>query len=328
MASKPKAPAAPPPRNRAPAAPPPRNARAPAPQPQRNVRAPVAQAQSPRSPQRNQVANTQEAQLPSADLFEEMEADGGIGLSSDAADNIVPFIYILQPLSPQVLPNNDALIPGAEPGHIWLRGSDEPLSSEIWFQPSHFYKDIVEWVPRKSGGGLVARYAWKGSVPDSVPGAKEYRDPERPQVLRWKSKAGNDLVETRYYGGHVLYPDDEARSAEQYFIALSSTGHTFGKTLMTTMNKRRSPRGNKVPIFSSMYLLGTVGKSNNAGEWYSFELKDTAWVTDRIQYEEGRILQQQFESGDRVAEELAETSDGLSGGGSDNNDGGGNNSRM
>src|SRR4051812_25021367 len=65
-------------------------------------------------------------QLP-AHLATTMAGDSGKGVSKDAADNIVPLIKVLQPLSKAVQRTNPEYIEGAAPGEILLKGYPRPL---------------------------------------------------------------------------------------------------------------------------------------------------------------------------------------------------------
>src|SRR5438477_259916 len=100
---------------------------------------------------KQQVVETQPTNVGLADdVMARIRGDAAGSLSKDQADNLVPLIYLLQPLSPQVMRGDPARIDGAEPGDIWLRNSERPIiKSEkgMLFQPCFFYKDIVEWVP-------------------------------------------------------------------------------------------------------------------------------------------------------------------------------------
>ena len=80
----------------------------------------------------------------------------GKGVSNDAADKLIPMARVLQPLSPQVLNGNPALIPGALAGDILVKNAPKPLikgAAGIMFQSCYFSKDVVEWKPRGQGGG-------------------------------------------------------------------------------------------------------------------------------------------------------------------------------
>lgn len=261
---------------------------------QRTAPPPPSRAVVPRSP------STTLADLPD-DVLDLLDENEGAGLSGDQADNLVPYMVVLQPLSPQCLRTNQAYMDGAEPGLIWLKNHEEPFQPEIYFQPCYFTRDWCNWRPRNAGGGYLGRYPvntepGKGDKPPSHLRATLFKDPERPNAIRWKLPDGTDLVETRYYAGYVHLPD---RQPMAYTMALSSTGHTFAKDLMFKLNSRTTRNGGRAPIYANMVHIVTRARSNNAGEWHQYEVADINFIMDRDQILAGRALQETFESGEK-----------------------------
>jgi hypothetical protein len=211
----------------------------------------------------------------SAELAEMMNAHAGEGISTNPNDFLISMIYILQPQSPQALRDNEAFIEGAEPGHIYLKGAiSDPLQGDIWFQPCLHYRKWVEWIPRKQGGGFVASYDHPGGqVPPVELKAQPYRDPDNPNVQRWKINGSNDLIDTQYYVGHIV--EEDGTNPREYIIPLASTGHTFGKKMMSAAKNRPVlPSGRPPSLFLYQYHIVTEMKSNQAGEWYIFDFPD------------------------------------------------------
>ncbi len=93
----------------------------------------------------------------SVDLLEEQDA--GKGVSTDVADNVVPLLKILQPLSPQVLKQKQEYIKGAEAGMIYPRGEKQVWDGEegIRIVPCYYERVWLEWGPER-GDGLKGRH--------------------------------------------------------------------------------------------------------------------------------------------------------------------------
>jgi len=239
------------------------------------------------------VVKTEPAGLP-ASLLNRMREDAGKGVSTAQEDNLVPLIYILQPLSPQVNKRNPDYIEGAEPGDIWLRNSPNPIvpgDEGVLFQPCYFSKDWVEWVPRESGGGFVGRTE---HCPTDV---TRVADPKNPNKVRFVRPNGNDVIETRYHAGFVLTGD----RALPYIIPMSSSGHTISRNWMFLMNTKMAPGNIKPPCFASAYRLKTKERSNAAGTWSTWDISDGGWL-DEASYDRGRELYEAFASGAKQAE--------------------------
>ncbi len=192
---------------------------------------------------------------PPAHLAEFAAQDAGLGVSTSAEDNLVPLLYVLQPLSPQVDRRSPQYIEGAEAGDIYLRNAPPGMeiikaNAEnaraagvadfgILAQPCHFYRDVAEWVPRDEGGGggkgFVARHEVERAK--EVAGAKPGVDRKTGKVdpNAWTTADGeHDLVENRnhavllHHGGRVL----------PYLIPLNSTGHSVSRAWMSKINQK------------------------------------------------------------------------------------------
>ena len=230
-----------------------------------------------------------------AALATRMQADAGKGVSTAQEDNLVPLIYLLQALSPQVNKRGNDYIDGAEAGSIWLRNSPHPIVNGevgILFQPCHFHKDWVEWVPRDSGGGLVARYE---NLPKD---AKSVVDDKNPNKVRFVTPNGNEVMETRYHAGYAILDDG---TALPYIIPLTSSGHGISRQWMFMMNSHATADGSVVPSWARTYRLKTKQRSNAAGTWFTWEVSEGDWVNDAA-YERGARLFKAFETGTKQAD--------------------------
>lgn len=243
------------------------------------------------------------------ELFKRMKSDPGGGLSKDAADNLVPLIYLLQPLSPQVMKGDPAQIKGAEAGDIWLRNAEDPIiKSEVGmiFQPCHFWKDIVEWIPDR--GGFVGRHdisclpnaatnkGWTGTLKD----VQEIQDEDDPNAWpRYVRKSNNnEVVETRYFAGNVYF--DDGRQPLPFIIPLSSTGHSFGKQWMFLQNSQTLPDGSpNDKSWVVLYRLKTTMKTNTKGSWYSYTVQKERMINNIHEYERGQALNAAFATGEK-----------------------------
>jgi hypothetical protein len=204
----------------------------------------------------------------------EMEAmlqqDAGKGVSTAAEDNLVPLVYVLQPLSPQVM-DGPAFIEGAKPGDIWLKNASDPIikgRDGIWFMPCLMYQKWTEWVPRNRGGGFVGSYDYNGR--DSLPNGaiRDTQEKQRPRF--YFPDTGNECVETRYEAGVVWRNGIPL----PYVIPFKSTGHAVSRAWMTKRVNLRRKDGGIWPAWSHLYRLTTTMKRNAFGNWYIFEIGD------------------------------------------------------
>lgn len=232
------------------------------------------------------------------------------GQSHDQADNLVPLIYLLQPLSPQVMKGDAARITGAEAGDIWLRNAEPPIvkgETGLLFQPCYFYKDIVEWIPDR--GGFAGRHdisclpnielkkGWTGTLSD----VKAIPDDENPNAPpRYvRSSNNNEVVETRYFVGYV-YPENSNGQPMPFIIPLASTGHSFGKTWMFLINSQTLPNGKPCEAsWKFFYRLKTTMKTNAKGSWYMYTVQKERMAKTLEEVKRGAALCVAFEAGEK-----------------------------
>lgn len=260
---------------------------------------------------------TRKSNLPAKTLDEMMERDAGKGVSNKQEDNLVPLIYVMQALSPQINKKHTKYVKGAELGDILLRSAPEPVvkgEEGMLFQPCYFSKDWVEWVPRDDGGGLVGRH---NELPEE---AKKVKDKKNPNKIAYVMPNDNEVVETRYHIGYVY----QGGKVMPYVIPLHGSGHSVSKDWMFRMNAKTTRKG-VAPSYSHLYLLKTKERSNSAGQnWYVFDVQDVGRLDseetaealretsfkdiDPVEmYERGEKLHDAFEGGEKKIEEPDET---------------------
>lgn len=253
-----------------------------------------------------------------------IEGDKAGGLSKDAADNMVPLIYLLQSGSPQVKNGEAARIEGAEAGDIWLRGAEKQIikaKDGMLFQPCYFYKELVEWLPER--GGYVNRHdhdlmrveGGKIKFVGDLADVKEVVDPKNPDRKVFVRENGNTVVETRCHAGYVY---EDGFMPMPFIISLSSTGHTFSKQWMFLMNSQtyKGKQVDKSWVF--LYRLKTTLKKNKFGSWYMYAAMKERMVEGATEYNLGKQLFDAMASGAMKAE--APIQDGEAGGFSNEED--------
>lgn len=269
--------------------------------------------------QGTQVATTGRAPTPAA-LLKRMQDDAGKGASQAAKDNIVPMVYVLQGLSPQVNPKKDQYIEGAAPGSFWLRNSpmgvvDGDLG--FAFQQVGFESVVVEWVPRDDGGGFVARHEYEGPEQTIEQFAKRNGahgvEKENSRALRWVTERGTEFVDTKYHYG-IIWGGLFGLAAWPGFsmpfvLPCSSTQIRGSRELNFMINQQhiRDENDNFVinqktgepyimPAWSRLYRIRTRGASNKAGEW-SVITPDDPWGAMLGQAREGSDLSELVQGG-------------------------------
>ena len=83
-------------------------------------------------------------------------ADAGAGMEGADADSYaIPFLLVLQPMSPQVV---DGIVAGAKPGIYLNSVTNEVYGETGFFVPVAFKRNFIRWGARETGGGFKGEF--------------------------------------------------------------------------------------------------------------------------------------------------------------------------
>jgi len=202
-----------------------------------------------------------------------LEQLSGEGLENiSTSDLTVPFLQVLQQLSPELNENKAEYNPNAKAGMVINTASGQLFDTKkepIRFIPCSFVKLFVEWRPRSTGGGIV----------------KSHSDPSILLQCHKNDKGqdelpnGNTIATTSYHFGIIVNGD----STEKVIIPMTSTQLKNSRkwlTLITTV-KLNGPSGPFTPpMFAYEYLLKTVSEENTKGSWSGWHIELGQQVKD------------------------------------------------
>jgi len=250
------------------------------------------------------LAEAPEEQLP-AKFDYGTDANDGFE-NQDAGDVQIPFIQIVQGLSPQLQKDNaQKFIDGCSQGDLFDSVSNELLPSELTFVPAIRTKCINEWVPRTQGGGFVTSYPTNDPI---WARAKDEAGTQFGKIPHPETK--NDLVETTYLFGIV----PELGNAP-YVLSFSSTKLKVWRKWNTQMNNCRLENGQKPPLFAHCVKLSTVSETNRTNQtYYNLLIKpvegtliDSLLAPNDPRFTAAKTLREMVEQGAaKVAEERRE----------------------
>lgn len=231
------------------------------------------------------------------------KADAGKGVSQDRDDSLVPMAVVLQVNTPQAIKQKpEYLGHAAEGGDIWFKNLPNPVvkSQEgILVQPVHFWKSVVEWVPKNkdgSGGGYVATHE---TMPED---AKEVEDDDGRK--RMMSPRSTEYVETR---NHAVIAYTEGGPIP-FLLPMSGSQHTVSRA-WTFMQGTKVIEGVKLPSWAVLYRMKTVLRTKGQQNWFVFDPHeggegDAVLYADEEQYAAGKALHEAFATGAKKAEPL------------------------
>jgi hypothetical protein len=226
-------------------------------------------------------------------------------------DFAIPFIRILQSMSPQLKKEKAEFIKGATAGQIFNNVTGELWEAEegITVVPCAYSFSILEWAPRKSGKGLQGKYTRENCPQDF----------ERKTDDEGKSKDvrpnGNTLQPTAEF--YVLLVDLEAGFAEPAVITMSSTQLKKSKKWNALMQglKLMGPKGPFTPpMYSHVYKLTTGPESNNDGDWYGWKIENVGPVPSAELYTMAKDFSEKVRAGQVQAKYEEPDAEGSAGG--------------
>jgi len=224
-----------------------------------------------------------------ADMMKSLAADSqdASGFEDMGADDLaIPFLMVLQALSPQV--RGATKIAGAKEGMLFNTVSGAVYDPPVRFVPCYYQKCFVEWVPREKGGGFIA----------------QHQDPKLLDTTKRNDKGqdvlpnGNILVRTGYHYGLLVGGKGDVPQA--MVIGMSSTQLKRSRRWNSQAMALKVKVGNKTvtpPLYSHSYSLGSVEESNDKGTWYSWDIGEPQLIEDAAVYQAAREFHQAVKSG-------------------------------
>ena len=221
------------------------------------------------------------------DIFE--GATSGGGLEEVTSDDIqIPFLRVLQALSPQIKKSDPAYIKGAEQGGIFNTVTKKFWSGDdgVLVIPVHFQKKLLEFVPRSEGGGFVGELD-----PKNLP--KVVKEDNGMEML----ESGNELVRTAQHYVKIVHDDGTLENA---IVDMKKTQLKKSRQWMSIMMMQKH-NGKTLPSFSQVYRLKTVEESNDKGNWYTWSVQHEKMVDSIESYNDAKSFHASINSGELTA---------------------------
>ena len=215
-------------------------------------------------------------------------ADAGAGFEGAGREAFaIPFLGVLQSMSPQCKKSDGAYIKGAEEGMLFNTVTNEVFdgSEGVEIIPCAFTQTFVEWATRESGGGFIAEY-------DAVSGTALRGNCKRDDKNRDILPNGHQLNDHRNH--YVLFKDADG-NWQPALMSLSSTQIKASRNWMSAMQRICTTQG--VPMFALHYQLTTVPQQNDKGSWYGVQFAHIGLVDDEEAYSAAKAFYTQAKTG-------------------------------
>lgn len=236
------------------------------------------------------------------DVLDIFASNEGAGLDYDTNDLQIPFIRVIQALSPQIKKSDPAYIDGASQGDIFNTVTGQHWDGEegVIVIPCYQETKYLKFKPREQGGGFMGELA------------KD--DPDVSRTTRSGAKEilpdGNELVKSDQ---HYCLVIDEDGIPGFGIIDMKSSGLKVSrrwKTQIKMLTVKHPKTGALVspPLFGTQWKLSVVEESNDMGSWFNWTVSNAGFVQDREVLEAAMNFRKSIMSGEAkaVAEEVVE----------------------
>lgn len=253
------------------------------------------------STKKNEVATVDEtANLPAILSDIAMDAASNSGFENVKAEDVsIPFVKILQAMSPQV--KGSTKIPGAADGDFFNTVTEKIYKGSIKIIPCAFQKAYVEWVAREQGGGFVKQHF------DSAILEKTKKDDKNRDILA----NGHTIVTTAYHYCILVCEDG---SLERVVLSLTSTQLKKSRRWVSQMMSLQITSGTTrftPPMYSHIYDVTTREESNEHGAWYGFIFGTPTMISDKNIYLYAKKFHDDISGGLVKAAEPIDPDDGV-----------------
>jgi len=230
-------------------------------------------------------AKQPEKQLPvDADLLADLGQAAEQYVEAMGKDDMsIPFIQILQSLSPQCTKGEPEFIKGSEPSMLYntvtkeLRATQDDDGNQLVGMRiiSLAYKaSYIEWVPRSKGGGFVAEY----DVGEGA-GIPTHRNENNQDIISDGAGLGTPGNQLSYTHTHFVFIVGDDGSLEPAVLTMTSTQVKPSKDWNALIMNLRLPNGAKAPRFFGVWNVSTRRRSNDQGSWYVWEISKGSDIT-------------------------------------------------
>ena len=215
----------------------------------------------------------------SAELANAFAEDAGKGFEEvSTCDLQIPFLRIIQSLSPQVDKNDANFIEGASVGDIFNTVTQRFWEGEegVSVIPVYFQMKLLEFVPRSEGGGFVGELSAE---------SKEVKDAVREQSSGLEVlNSGNELVRTAQHYVKIVHDDGTLESA---ILDMKKTQLKKSR-MWNSMMMMQKLNGKTLPSYANTYRLKTVPDGNDKGKWNSWSISLEGVVPSMEAYTEAK----------------------------------------
>ena len=238
--------------------------------------------------------------------FMDMADFGGGFEGTDAESFAIPFLQILQKMSPLVDEDSPRHIEGLKAGMFYntVTGQSwEGKEKGVLLIPCAYKRSFIKWGGREGGDGgfqgefTVEEFEQMKADPSKVAAVDgKFYEPDADGHVN--EKKSSYYADTRSH--FVLIIDEETGDFGSAILSLASSQIKASKMLMTALNQKKvnTPQGLKTPpTYANIVRAKTQGMSNEKGNWSGVKFELEGLVTDVNMYQNAKAFYQDIVKG-------------------------------
>lgn len=235
-----------------------------------------------------------------------MEDDfGGSGFEGADKDSFaIPFLQVIQKMSPMADEDSPKYITGAKAGMLFNTVSQRLYDGKagLLIIPCAFKRSFIQWAGRDAEGGFKGEF-----MPEQVLEMQNRGDITSVGGRLMKPLADGSVNEKKsdYFADtrshFVLIIDPETGEISRAIMPLSASQVKASKMLMTALQQKKveTPRGRMTPpTFANLVRVTTSGMSNEKGSWSGVNFALEGMVTDPAIYAEAKDFYKAINAGE------------------------------
>lgn len=228
----------------------------------------------------------------STDVLDDILEYEGEGAAYDSSEMQIPFVRILQAMSPQLKKREAEYIEGSEQGDMFNTVTKQHWTGEdgIIVIPCFQTTKYLEFTPRDQGGGF------RGEIAPTDPILKRTERMGAKEML----PTGNELVKSDQHYCLVVEPDG---TYQPVVIDMKSSQLKVSRRWKTqiAMQKIAHPRDGRMvtpPLFATQWKFTTVEESNDQGTWFNYSIEKIGLLEDRQLLQEAKSFRDSVAAGE------------------------------
>ncbi len=228
----------------------------------------------------NAVAKKKETAV-STDVMDDILEFAGEGAAYDSSEMQIPFVRILQAMSPQLKKREAEYIEGSEQGDMFNTVTKQYWTGEegVTVVPCFQTTKYLEFTPREQGGGF------RGEIAATDPVLTKTERQGAKELL----PNGNELVKSDQ---HYCLIVDEDGAFQPVVVDMKSSQLKVSRRWKTqiAMLKVKNKNGELVvpSVYSNMWKFKSVEESNDQGTFFNWTFERVGFVQDKSLFEEAR----------------------------------------